>query len=278
MPYDFKKNAVVETLEEVPAEYRGLYEEGTGDNDGKFAISAAARQIVADYVGTTEGLGKARADKKAASDESAARRLALKEFEGIAEEFGIEFSEDTPLHAAMKSSIADLVAASKNGKDLKINLDKMKADFEKRLTEAVGAKDAELADKDKALAKHLIGDVATRAISEAKGNPALLTSLVRDQCKMVKDGEEYVVRVVDAQGDFRSDGAGGFLGVKGLVAEIKNDKQYAQAFESEAPTGGGTPAIQSKPQINRPGEKSPVNKISDGLAKLQSGRVAGAGA
>lgn len=277
--FDFKKNAVVESLDDVPEKYQGLYAEGTGDDAGKFVIADHAAAIVADYLGTNESLTKARADKKTSSDESAKRRLALKEFEAIAEEFGIEVSEDTPLHDAIKARIAEAVAASKNGKELKVNLDKMKVDFEKRLAESLNAKDGELAKKDSALAKHLIGDMATRAITEAKGSADLLMPIVRDQCKVVQDGEDYVVRVVDAQGDFRSDGKGGFMGVTDLVAELKQSDNFARAFESESPGGGGKPpGSGNRASANKNEEKSSVQKISDGLARMKKSGVGTVGA
>ncbi|MNV90886.1 hypothetical protein D3C71_1853110 [compost metagenome] len=86
------------------------------------------------------------------------------------------------------------------------------------------------------------------------------------------DGDEYVVRVLDAAGDYRGDGKGGFMGVADLVRELKGSKDYGVAFESEAPSGGGKgnppPSRQVQQQQVRQQERESMtgtDKIAAGL-------------
>jgi hypothetical protein len=79
---------------------------------------------------------------------------------------------------------------------------------------------------------------------------------------------EYTVRVVDAQGDARSDGRGGWMTVRDLVAEMKTT--FPMAFESTTPSGTGTRGTQTD---RRPAAKkddlTSVQKISEGLKETR---------
>lgn len=284
MEWDFEKNGTVEKLDDVPEKYRGLYSEVTeGEDAGKFKVSDAAKGLVADYVGTTKSLQQARGDKKTASDEAAQRRTALKHFEDMTSELGIEVEEGDELHSAFKKYVDGLIAQNKEGSETKVNLDKIKGEYERRLNEAIAAKDKELKTMEGNLFDTKVTQVATRELSEAKGSTDLLLPIIKEKCRVVKDGENYVVRVIDDQGDFRSDGAGGWMSVKDLVGEMKGSENYARAFESEAKDGGGKKPNSSSTE-NRPstpatgGDKTAIQKISSGLAGLRQGTGVGAGA
>lgn len=277
MEFDFTKNAVVENVDAVPEKYRGLYVQATeGEYTGKFVVSAGAKALVEAYIGTNTALASARADKKTSSDESATRRLSLKAFEDLATDMGLEPGDDG-VAAAFKLHIEELTGKVKGGAELKINLDKINKDWEKRMAEANAAKDKEIEAKDTALNSHLVGDVATRALAEAKGSVDLLLPHVKTHCKVVQDDGKYVVRVVDTQGDFRSNGSGGFMGVTELVAEMKGQESFARAFDSEAPSGSGArPGSAAVIAPKSGADLSSMQKISQGLKKGQ--HVHGAGA
>ena len=273
MEFEFGKNLVVEDINAVPEQYRGLYQEVTdGEDAGKFALSDAAKGLATAYDGVSTQLKSTQADKKKASSEAAQRRVATQAIEDLAVKLGLEVEDASKIAEAIESHITDLSGKVANGEEIKINLDKIKADAEKRINEALSEKDKELDGMRGALNKHLIGDVASRALAEAKGSVDLLMPHVKSHTKVFQDGDSFVVRVVDADGEARSDGAGGWMTVGALVKEMKGDDKFARAFESEAPGGSGTPpgAGSQKQGLLKKGEElSSVQKISSGLNKGQ---------
>ena len=276
MEFTFKDNSVVADVNAVPEKHRGLYAEITeGDNTGKFGLIPAAQGIVADLIGNQESLAGVRNDKKKIGDENAERRLASKAIDDFAQSVGLEAGDDGLL-AALKVYVEDLQGQIKGGKEIKINMDKVNRDADERVRVVTETKDTELTDMRGALSKHLISDAASRALAEHKGSIDLLLPHVLNQCKVVrKEDGNYSVTVLDGQGDSRFDSAGGLMGVGGLVSEMKTQEKFARAFESESPQGSGAqPGTMQRSQIQSNmqtmQEKSPIEKIKDGLAKGQA--------
>jgi hypothetical protein len=277
MPFNFEENKTVADLSTVPEQFRSLYVEATDDGNTVHKLSDAVAGLVEAYTGTNKALESARSDKKKASDESAARRVALKAIDDFVVELGLEES-DNPVET-LRSHFGTLSESVKNGKEIQIDLDKIRREYEVRMAEKDETHAKEIQAKDGALERHLVQDVATRALTEAKGAVDLLLPHVRNHCKVVvTDTGSYEVRVVDAQGDVRSDGAGGWMGVNELVAELKSTEMYGRAFDSETPGGGGSPPGGMNRVIKTPNneEKSSISKISDGLTKGQRSYGAGA--
>lgn len=276
MDFDFEANASVDSIEGVPEKYQGLYVES---DDGKYVIADQFKGVVADYVGTAKALAGARQEKKKASDESAQRRLSLKAVEDFATSLGLEVG-DEGVTTALEAFIKDLQEQVKGGKQVKIDLDKIKADFDKRLNETVAAKDKEIGERDAALSKHLVSNVATAALAKHKGSVELLLPHVQSHAEVVRDDNgEYSVRVKDAEGSHRMNGSGGWMSIDELVAEMKTKDAFARAFESEVPGGTGSkPGSMQRPapRQNQNRELSPTEKIREGLKKgqFQSGRGA----
>lgn len=272
MPFEFP--GVVESMEEVPEEYKAGYAGGTGENAEKFVITGIAKTMGASILSLNKTLDGTRADKKTATDESAGRRVALKSFETLAGELGIEVLEGNVLDG-FKNHLTDLTVKVKNGKEMGINLEKVKVNADKMVEERVGVADAKTAKMFKSLTDALIGDVAVRALTEAgAASIDLLLPHLQQKCKVVLDEatDKYVVRVLDADGEARSDGKGGWLSLAGLALEMKADTKYAPAFKSEDKGGTGTKTHETKRTITdkqNQGEKSSVDKISAGIAELQ---------
>lgn len=275
MDFTFKDNSTVADINGVPEKYRGLYAAGEGDNEGKFSLTPAVQGIVADLLGNQETLMGVRNDKKKVTDENAERRLASKAIEDFAQSVGLEAGDDGLL-VALKVFVDDLQGQIKGGKEIKINMEKVNAEADRRVATVTETKDGELAEMRAALSKHLISDAASRALAEHKGSIDLLLPHVLASCKMHrKDNGDYSVTVLDAQGDARLDSAGGFLGVSGLVGEMKTQEKFARAFESEAVNGaGGQPGSMNRPNMQSANQGdqtlSPIQKIKAGLAKGQA--------
>ncbi len=277
MPFNFEENKTVADLTTVPENFQSLYVETTADGNTVYTLSDAVTGLVEAYTGTNKALESARADKKKASDESASRRQALKAVDDFITELGLETSED-PVET-LRSHFGSLSESVKNGEEIKIDLDKIRREYEARMLEKENTHASELQQRDSALERHLIQDVATRELSAAKGAVDLLLPHVRNHCKVVRtENDNYEVRVVDAQGDVRSDGSGGWMGVKELVAELKGTEQYGRAFDSETPGGSGSPpgGMNRVVTTSNQEEKSATNKIADGLS--QNKKTYGAGA
>lgn len=253
MEFDFSKNQVVEKLDKVPAQFQGAYIENTDTEVGGFIVNPAIAPLTEAISGLNGALAKARKEAKGKNTPSVDQLLEPLGFKSVEE---IQEALDT-----MKEQL------EKAG-DGKINLDKMRIDMEKGFAKQLEAKDLELQGMSKSLQRYLVEKEAINAISQAKGVSDLLLPHIKNQAKVIKEGDDFVVRVVDKDGEARGDGKGGFMSVNDLVAELKSSETFGRAFESEAPRGGGTPPGGQRPP-SVPGvkqaEKSSTQKIADGL-------------
>jgi hypothetical protein len=267
MEFDFSKNMSVVTLDPVPEAYRGVYVE---QDDGTFAVNDSVKGIVQAYVGQTEALNTARNDLTKANNESAGRRVELSGYSEMLGELGVQVPEgETPVEV-LKSFINDLTSKVQGGQELQVNLEKIREEANKRILEAETKGNEKIQFMQSALQQHMVGEVATAALAKMEGSVDLLMPHVVSHCKVIQDGENFVVRVVDSAGDARSNGAGGWMTVSDLVTEMKTQEKFAPAFKSEEKSGSGiVPGSTSKPVTRQQAEMSSTDKIADGLAKKQ---------
>lgn len=262
MEFDFATNQTIDeaTLGNVPEGYRSAYEKG---EDGKFVIAATARP----FVDAIMGLGSALKGERNVSKTLKGQKDATA---AIKEAFGFDtLDEAKAKYDEMSSTVA---TASK------VDPAKIKADIEKTFNVAMGDKDNELKGMKTTLDRYMIQSDAVSALAAAKGNEKLLLPIVKERAELVKDGDEYVVRIKDGQGDYRGDGKGGFMTVAQLVLEMRGDKDYAAAFESD--NGGGTgitrkPGEQQRQQMNNQQSRedmSPNDRIKAGLEARRGNR------
>jgi hypothetical protein len=279
MEFDFTTNQTVDALDTVPEKYRGLYAEiAEGENAGKFGIIAGAAGLVSDYTGMARSAAGLRQEKKAASDESAQRRVALSSITDAVTSLGVEVGDEGVV-PAIEAYITELQDKVKGGAQMKIDLDKIKGQFDKQLTDGLAVKDTELEGMLGALRKYMVTGAANGALAKHKGSVDLLLPHVQAQCDMVKDDNgDYVVRVKDPDGTYRINASGAFMGVDDLVVEMKTKEAFQRAFESESPGGTGSPpgGMRRQPQKPANTELSATDKIRIGLQKgqhQQSGRA-----
>jgi len=274
MAFKFSENETVADISVVPQEFQAHYTEADVDGKKVFTISDASRPLVNAYEGVSSALSKAQSDKKQASDESARRRNALKEYDSIYDNLGL--SDDDRTADGILGQINELMDQVKGGKEVKINLDKINSENAKRMEELAAAKDEKYNKLQASLVKHMVTEAATASIAKEKGSVELLLPIVAGQCKVVEDADGYTVRVVDSQGDVRSDGLGGMMGIDGLIKELKGSNVYARAFDSETPSGSGaTPGASNPPmsaqRYSQSKDVSSTDKIAQGLAKRSRG-------
>lgn len=204
----------VESLDTVPETARSLYVE----KDGKFRLDLDGYE---DPAGLKSALQKEREAAKNASKQ-AAQWAAL----------GKTPDEIAALVEAAKK--ADEEKALKGGE-----WEKVKGQMLEQHKGELGKKDLVIQSKDKALAKYLVDAAAVSALAEAKGSAALLLPHVRAKVKVVEDGDDYAVRVLDAAGNPRVNGKGEFLTIADLVSEMRQSDEYSRAFDASGTTGGG---------------------------------------
>lgn len=265
MIWDFEKNAVVADEAEIPDDFKPLYEK---NSEGKWSITAQAKPIVSAYVGMSKSHEKAKADLRNSNKESADRKGSLKQFEELAGKYGIEIKDDVSLVDALNTHIESLMGDSKAAKDAKVNIENIQKAANTRIATEQAAAQSTVKAMEGVLAKHLIEGVASGALAKLKGDAGLLMPHVRSQARVVKEGEDYVVRVVDDKGEVRTNQSGGLMSVEELVTEFKTT--YPRAFESEANGGGGKQSTSSQQTQRRSdAPKSSVDKIAAGLAKGQ---------
>ncbi len=269
MPFEFSQD--VEDIATVPEEHRGLY---TAGDDGKATLNESARPLVQQYLGQVKNLADERKKTTNLNSESAGRRVALTSFEDLATELGLE-GQDTV--AVLKTHITELTDKVKGGKDFQRNIDKLQTQHTEALAVAVKGKDDELTSMSRSLQKHMIGEVAISSLAGHKAkSPELVMPHIVTKCKQVKEGEDYVVRVVDSEGDTRFNSAGGAMTVDDLVAGMKTNATFAPAFESEVQSGGGTKPGSMSQKTTRPANEMTANeKIASGLNKGQHSGVSG---
>jgi hypothetical protein len=274
--WDFAKNLVVDDINAVPENFRGLYAQDAADK--KFKLSEFAKPLVEAYVGQTTALDKARKDLAAANGEAASRRVTKNSVVDFAKKLGLEnVDEENPL-TNLETYFTDLTAKVKGGGDLKINLDNIKKDYERKNGEIKAASDAEVLKMRGSLEKYMIGNATLTVLAKHGGNATLLSPLVKGAAKVVVDENgDYSVRIVDESGAPRSNGSGGWLDLDGYVGELKTKPEFAAAFASEAKGGSGAKQQQQQQQTRRSdGTKSSVDKIASGLATAERGRAAAA--
>ncbi len=254
MEFIFEQNGTVADLNKVPEQFRGMYAAG----EGGFVLQDVNKGIAVAIDGLNKSLKAARNDvttvKKGMPD--------MAKFGQLGTMLGLE-GDDA---ASPDALLAALDTTLKSTKDGAVNWEKMKKDLEKGFQTQLGVKDGELAGMNKTLVKHLITSQAVTAIAANKGAPELLLPIISAQTKVIKDGDEYVVRVVDQAGDPRGNTSGGFMSVEDLVKELKASAVYGRAFESEGQSGTGTKpgAGQQRQQVQK-GELTATQKIAKGL-------------
>lgn len=271
--FDFENNLTVEDINTVPEAARPLYAE----QDGKFVLNEALKPFALAYQGQTKALEKTRKDLTTANGEAAARRVTKKAVAEFAQGLGLEnIDEENPLES-VNSYVQKLIADGKKGKEVSVDLDKIKGESERRIKEVQDAEAAKTGKMRSTLERYLISQAATAALAKNKGNIDLLLDKVKQSAKVVEDGEDYVVRIVDDAGDVRSNGAGGYMTIDEYVAELKTKPAFAVAFASEEKGGSGHPPGSSQQrQTQRTNTEMTANeKIAAGLKKAMAngGRV-----
>lgn len=214
-----KLKRVVDKLEDVPEKHRDLYVE----RGGRFYLEAEDNDDMAEV--------RSALEKERTKNTELGRQIKKWEKAGKTPEEIMSLLEGN----------ADLDAAiEKARKDAEVAADKR--------IEQVNKKHQQDLDKQSQRAQKLTQKIhslvveapALSAVSKHKGIATLLMPHIKQRVKVVEDGEEFHVRVVDAKGEPRVNGKGEFLGLDDLVAEMRESDDFSRAFEGTGAGGSGT--------------------------------------
>lgn len=261
MDFEFGKAPKVAAIDAVPEQFRPLYQQA----DDGYVLNESFQGLGNAIDGLNRSLKAARRD----ADTANRSRPDMTQYAAIGQMLGIE-GDDAASAEAIRTAVETALQQSKDGK---VNWDKMKRDLEVGFNAKLQTKDGELQTMGKSLQKYLVTTAAVQAIAAHKGVPDLLLPHIQARTKVIKDTDDYVVRVVDEAGDPRGNAAGGFMSVDDLVKELKAHATFGRAFESEALSGNGTKPGNGgqKLQVRQPAI-SPVDKIRAGLDQRQRQR------
>ena len=247
----FEFPATIE-VEKIPAEYRICY-----DDSGNFLESAThIRDAIVGLDKTVTNLrAEASRNKKNGNETIVAVNALLAET-------GVESVEALGVHIV---GLNDTITAKG-----KINPDKIREEVENGFKKQIADLNTQLANSGSLLNNTVLGRDTAEAIAKHGGNSDLLSPYVRSQLDMVEDNGAMQVRVKDKDGDYVGDGKGGWMTVDAYVGSLKENPTFQGAFAARqtGPGGGGTPPNNpggTPPPGGKPADKTPAQKISDGL-------------
>ncbi len=125
--------------------------------------------------------------------------------------------------------------------------DKVQSKIEASVAEVVKQHETKLENMTKretsllsALNKELVASKVVKAITDHKGSVELLESIVSQNVRMRENADgSFSTEIVKADGTQRLNSKGDALGMSDFVKELKNDKNYARAFDGSDTSGGG---------------------------------------
>ena len=220
MEFDFSTSGTLDNLDSVPENFRGVYTQGA---DGKYVINETLKGVTDAVVGLNKALvseRKVTGALKSQKDVGAAVSEALREF-GI-----------TDLETA-KSKLAELTASvAEKGK---VDPAKIRAEIEATFANERTGFTSRIEKMQSSLDRYMIDSSATTELAALKGSIPLLLPIIKSKAKVVAEGDDFVVRILDGEGQYRGDGKGGFMTVADLVKEMRSQPDYKAAFASDAP-------------------------------------------
>lgn len=216
----------VDSLDAVPEKYRAFYEE----EDGEFKLDNILSTKIDKLAKTIE---KERSRAKDASRDA-------KAWEGIGstpEEVKAKLEGLEATHAAEIEKLQKLIEEKGDSAG---KIEKIKAEIKKASDAEVERAKATVTQMEGTLRTHLMEAAAKTAIAEAKGKVKPLLPYVLQKLSFVNESGQYVVRVVDEDGETRVTKDGRDMGIRELVEELKSDNDFSGLFEGTGTSGSGS--------------------------------------
>lgn len=263
MPFDFSKNATVDSLDQVPADFQPFYKEG---EDGTFALDSE-NPVVKSSVAVIAGLNKSLSAARKEAKDAKGKQIDLSPLS----DYGTSIEE---IVEGIQAKIAEVQTegGKKSEADVQKKIDAIKADLLKANEQAVQTRDARIEALTGQLYKRMVEAEASAALAPVAVDVELALPFVKNQIKVAEADGQFVVQVVDGEGNERHGGTGNPMTIKELVAEMKGNPKYAPLFKSDSNPGAGTPPGSTNRRTNaqtKTEDLSPTDKIKSGLDKGQ---------
>lgn len=239
-----------DNLESVPEALRPFYVE----RDGKAVI---------DLEGGWEDVGGLKSALGRHKTEVANLKARTKRFEDLGitdpDQLSNDLAELERLRQIDPKSEAGRIAEER----IKSVADQLKASHAKEL-----GKVTDTATRYRArLESHLVDNAAITALNEHRGNVRLLLPHVKANTRVVEDGGDFRLEVIDAAGNPRIGRKGEAMTVSELVESMRADDTFAAAFAADNRQGSGHP-----PSGSGGGRTGSGGKVRITVQEAQSGK------
>lgn len=217
--------AIVETTDGLPEPIQELYEPLEDGNGFRLKVEPAGGLELQDVSGLKSALTKERAEAERLRKEAQRykdldpdkAREALEKLEELEQ---IDPSKEADKIAAQKVEAATKQLLTKHEKELTSHKDR--AEQLQRTVE-----------------KLMVDQVATSALSEAKGSVKLLLPHVQRNTRVVERDGKFAVEVIDDDGNVKINSKGEPITITELIAEMKSSDEFGRAFEASGQSGAG---------------------------------------
>jgi len=220
-------------------------------DDGTFILDVTP---IGDFaLEDVKGLKSALSSERTAKEEATKK---VKAFEGL----------DADKARSALQKVEDM-ANWKPEEKVKEQIEAIKKQLVEKHQGELGARETSIKTMTSQLEKVMVEASAIKALAEHKGSTTLLLPHVKSATRMRQtDKGEYIVEVVDANGQVRISPAAGStapMTIAELVAEMKNNNTYSPAFEGTGASGSGANGGTGGPG----GGKGGTHVISEADAK-----------
>lgn len=263
----FKFPLTVADISEVPTEFQAIYVKSEADDSATLIDDLKKRVEVTENLQktlTTERKGRADAEREVKAWKA---KSGTDTAEALADLLTAREAEYETAIAAAREQTGD-----KDG-DLAKRIEQVKEDLQRKHVKDIEKLTSERDEIKRrsesmrvSMEKNMREEAAVRAIAANKGNVKLLKPHVMARTKVVEEDGEYVLRVVDEDGDARYDGDGKHMSVELLVTSLKGTDDFMAAFDSDGATGGGTRAARANMGGKSP-NKNPWSKETFNLTE-----------
>lgn len=211
-----------------------------------------------EYDKLVEQLNKVSKAHDKAKKEAAQRRHKLNDYQERLQKYELDPDDPEKLEEALDTYKRTAEKSDKGEQPDQKELEKLKKQFEEEKKKEVQQYEDKLQKMQGTVEKYLVESNAASAIQEFDGVPKLLMPHIKQNVSVQQtDTGEYAVRVLDEDGDPRFNKEGDYMGIRDLVAEMRESEDFGMAFKAKAPSGTG-----SDPSSKKGGEKGAPKNMS----------------
>lgn len=261
--FDFEKNGDLETLDNVPEDFRSLYSE----REGRFVLNTEDETVgpaLKALTGASKALRQARSD----AEKARGQRIDLSPLADYGTTVDEILTSFTTRYDELQEQLKD-----KDGNQ--INVEKLKATLAEKHGNEIKTKNDQIEKLTGQIQSLVIDTDARRAILD--NDPAvdidIVLPFVSGQVKVIDSDGKPAARVVDEDGEIRmSPVTGEPMTIDELVKGMKKSEKFGVFFKSDAPKGAGSNPGGSRRRVpvgvGAQGDDVPyVTKIARGLKR-----------